>query len=104
LVLTLKDIETFKYGVSPNKLFDYMAAGKPVICAVGGETKQIVLDAEAGLVVAPEDAAAMAEAMMRLSGSPSDRDRLGRNGRNYVSRFHSREQLASSLFNSLVPH
>ncbi len=104
LVITLKDVEAFKYGVSPNKIFDYMAAGRPVICAVGGEMMQMIHDADAGLVVAPEDPAAMAEAIVQLYESPVERDRLGENGRQYVRRFHSREQLASRLFDSLVTH
>ena len=53
-VHVLADVPLFRYGVSPNKLFDYMAAGIPVITNTPGEVQELVAEAGAGLAVAPE--------------------------------------------------
>ena len=46
--------------VYPNKVFDYMAAGRPVILAIDGVIRQVVEQAEAGVFVSPGDASALA--------------------------------------------
>ena len=51
---TLADVPLFRFGVSPNKLFDYMAAGLPVVTNCPGEVEEIVRDASAGLAVQPD--------------------------------------------------
>ncbi len=51
----LADVPLFRYGVSPNKLFDYMAAGLPVVTNCPGEVEAIVTSAEAGIAVEPDE-------------------------------------------------
>src|SRR4029077_2279311 len=55
------------HGVRPSKLFEGMAAGKPVVLAGDGEVKQLVAQAECGLVVPPEDPRALAGAIGKLT-------------------------------------
>ena len=57
LYIGLRNRPLFRFGVSPNKLFDYMAAGRPVVFA-GRPMNDIVAEAGAGLSVAPGDPAA----------------------------------------------
>ena len=50
----------------PSKMFEAMAAGKPVILGVEGEAKEILLANQAGLAVRPEDPEAMMAAILKL--------------------------------------
>lgn len=58
-----------------------MAAGKPIILGVGGESKEILLSSRAGLAIQPEDADALASSILSLQKEPSLCRALGRNGR-----------------------
>jgi len=92
-VITLKNIHLFKYGVSPNKLFDYMASALPVISCIGGDMGEVVKEAGAGFNIPPEDGAALAEAAVKLMNSSElERKNMGINGLNYVSKYYSREK------------
>jgi glycosyltransferase involved in cell wall biosynthesis len=87
----------YRFGVSPNKLYDYMAAGRPVLFAAAA-ANQPVRDADCGCTVAPEDPTALAEAIRSLAGrSPGERARLGANARAYVERHHAYDRLADEL-------
>ena len=66
---------------SPNKLFDSLAAGRPVVVNVDGWLRSIVEDNRAGLYVPAGDADALADALVRLAREPELREELGRNGR-----------------------
>lgn len=101
LVITLRSVDLFSYGVSPNKLFEYMASGKPVLCAVNGEVANLVTRADAGMVVEPENPEALARAALSLM---TDRDKCsayGANGRKYVAENFSRSRIVDSLVSIL---
>jgi glycosyltransferase involved in cell wall biosynthesis len=92
----------YRFGVSPNKLYDYMAAGRPVLFAADA-ANQPVEEADCGRTVPPEDPAALAEAIRSLAAcTPGERVRLGANGRAYVERHHSYGRLAGELAEILV--
>jgi len=61
----------------PNKVFDYMAAARPVVLAIDGPIRQVVEEAGAGIAVPPGDAQAMARAVTRLADDPELRRRTG---------------------------
>lgn len=97
----LKREPLFKYGVSPNKLFDYMFAGKPVIYAVNSGNIP-VNEANCGISVEAEDSQAIADAILKLYNMPSEqRKKLGENGRKYVLKNHTSEILAERIINIL---
>jgi glycosyltransferase involved in cell wall biosynthesis len=81
----LRDRPIFE-GALPTKLLEAMAAGRPVLLSARGESERLVEDAEAGLVVPPGDAAALADAMRRLHSARSALGALGAAGRSYVER------------------
>lgn len=81
----------------PVKMFSYMACQKPVMLALEGEAAELALASDSGLVVAPEDPAALAEAVVQLRDDPDLRRRLGRNGRQLVEEHYSRAALAAQL-------
>ena len=102
-LMVLREAPLFSFGVSPNKLFDYLAAGLPVVCNVPGEVAQMLSQAHAGVQAADASAMALAEAVSALAGLDArERRERGRSGRDWVERTHSRQILASSLENGLA--
>jgi glycosyltransferase involved in cell wall biosynthesis len=101
-ILTLRNIPSFTYAVSPNKLFDYMAAGLPVICAVAGECAEIITESGGGIAVPPEDPEALVNALLYFYNLPlKERERMGQLGRQYVITNHSRPKLAEKLMKAI---
>jgi glycosyltransferase involved in cell wall biosynthesis len=92
----------YRFGVSPNKLYEYMAAGRPVLFAADA-ANQPVREADCGRTVEPEDPAALAAAIRSLIAcSAAERARLGANARAYVERHHDYARLAGELSEVLL--
>jgi glycosyltransferase involved in cell wall biosynthesis len=100
-VIDHPDSPLYRWGVSPNKLFDYLAVGRPIICGIeAGGTP--VEEAAAGLVIPPGDPAAMADAIRQLAQSPiTDRLAMGERGRAYAALHHDYARLAEQLEETL---
>jgi len=93
----LQDLPLYRYGISLNKLFDYLAARKPIILA-GNPVNNPIEEAHCGLTVPPQDTNALAEAVIKLyQMSPEERESLGRRGREYVEKHHAIPVLAERL-------
>lgn len=95
-IAILKPIELYK-TTYPNKVFDYMAAGKPILLAIDGEIRRVVEAAGAGLFCQPGDPQAMANAACRLADDPSQARAMGVAGRKYIEVHFNRQQLAEQL-------
>ena len=91
----LADVPLFRYGVSPNKLYDYLAAGLPTITNTPGEVTALLSAADAGIPVAPEGIANGVLAMSRSSSE--ERQRWSENGRAWMAVNRSRRALAARL-------
>ncbi|TPG12976.1 glycosyltransferase WbuB [Sphingomonas koreensis] len=88
----------FRFGVSPNKLFDYLIAGKPIIYGIDSGEYQPIKEFSAGLQVPPQDAAALADAILRLHSLPAEeRLLIGENGRRAALEHHEYRMLAEKL-------
>lgn len=83
--------------VYPNKVFDYMAAGRPVLLAIDGVIREVVEDAGAGIYVPPGDASALAKAAEKLADNRQEASAMGMRGREYVQAHFDRETLAKNL-------
>lgn len=92
-IATLQNIPMFN-TTYPNKVFDYMAAGRPVVLGIGGVIAEVVERAHGGIVVTPEDDRAMARAIKRLADDGELRRQMGRDGRSYVQTHFERERQA----------
>lgn len=95
-IAILRPIEAFK-TTYPNKVFDYMAAGRPVILAIDGVIREIVEKAEAGIFVPPGNPEALAMAVRRLVNARDQGVRMGRAGRACVEEFFDRKVLATKM-------
>lgn len=83
--------------VYPNKVFDYMAAGRAVILAIDGVIREVIESAGAGIFVQPGDAAALAQAILTLAENPERAREMGKLGRRYVEAHFDRSALAEQL-------
>jgi glycosyltransferase involved in cell wall biosynthesis len=101
LVFVLRDVGVFKYGISSNKLFDYLASAKPVLFACD-TPNNMVEETGAGVSVPPENPAALADAIVHLYEMPPDqRAAMGQRGRAYVEQHHDYALLARRLMHLL---
>lgn len=97
-LMVLRETPLFSFGVSPNKLFDYMGAALPVVCNVPGEVEAMVREAGAGVQAASGSGEDLAAAVTRLADRTSEeRATMGQSGREWVSREHGRKILAERL-------
>lgn len=101
----LKKEQLFQYGVSPNKLFDYMYSGKPIIHAISTKNDIVSLSG-CGIAIEAEDSQAIANAVEEIYRmSSEDRDKMGQRGRDYVIKNFTYSALAeklSSIIESLL--
>ena len=96
-VFILRNLPLYKYGISLNKLFDYLALGKPIILA-GNPVNNPVKESNCGLTVPPEDPKALAEAIIKIyKMPPEEREEMGRRGRKYVEKYYSIPILVDKL-------
>lgn len=65
----LANIPAFYYGTSPNKFFDYVASGLPVLCNYPGWIAELIDEFNCGFSVPPEDRSAFADALIRAADS-----------------------------------
>ncbi|NAS16344.1 glycosyltransferase [Clostridium butyricum] len=97
----LKKQNLFNYGVSPNKLFDYMMASLPVIYAVEASNDP-VKDSNCGISVPAENPEAVVEAVVKIKNlSEEEKIKMGGNGKKYVLDNHMYEGLADKFLNAL---
>jgi glycosyltransferase involved in cell wall biosynthesis len=83
--------------VSPLKVFEYMAAGLPVVCSGVEQITDLVEDGVTGMLFEPEDVDALARLLERLAGDPDLRVRLGSAGRARVMAGHTWDAVAQRV-------
>jgi len=100
-VIALTETPLYQYGISPNKLFDYMLAGLPVVMA-GNSPNNPVSNSNGGIVVPYDDAEGMAKGLMDLAADRDKARAMGLKGRQYVTEYHSSAFLASRMEEALL--
>ncbi len=94
LYIGLQSQPLFRFGISPNKLIDYMRAGKPIIHAIDAGN-DMVKTLNCGISIAPEQPQLLAEAIGNLSlKSEAELIEMGSRGRDYVIQNHDYKVLA----------
>ncbi len=87
----------YKYGVAANKIFDYMYAEKPILQAIDSKFN-IIDQAICGICVESENPRKIADAILELYTMPDEkRNKLGKNGKEYVLKYHTYDVLAKQL-------
>lgn len=101
-VITVRGLpRLYRYGISMNKLFDYLAAARPIVIASNAANNP-VHDAGAGITVPPEDPETLAQGILAVYRmSPQERHHLGNAGRRYVEKHHNWNRLAARMATTL---
>ncbi|MHB9002569.1 MAG: glycosyltransferase family 4 protein [Coriobacteriia bacterium] len=86
---------------SPNKFFDALASGRPVIVNQPGWTRDLVLDNEIGAAITAGDGEALARVIIDLADDPERRARMGRNARELAEREFDRDDMDDRLLGIL---
>lgn len=90
-----------KYGISPNKVFDYMAGARPVIWTTNSANNPVA-EAHCGISVPPEEPGKLAKAIMKLCDlSDRERQEMGMRGHEYVMKYHSVPVLVNTLLEAI---
>lgn len=97
VIVTLSNEEILKVTL-PAKVQSYMAAGKPIIGAISGEGKKIIVESKSGLVGEAEDHVVLAKNIIKLyEMNEEERNELGKNGKSYFKENFTREKLLRQL-------
>jgi len=99
-VAILKPLEMYR-TTYPNKVFDYMAASKPVLLAIDGVIRTVIEDAHAGMFVPPGNPSSLADAVLYLKNHPEISFEMGLLGRKYVSAHFNRSYWTKVFLNIL---
>ena len=93
----LANIPAFYYGTSPNKFFDYIAAGRPVLNNYPGWLADMIKENNCGVVVEPENPEAFADGIVYLADNPELREVFGRNARILAEKEFDRDKLGAQF-------
>lgn len=87
----------YRFGISMNKIFDYLAAARPIVISVDAPNNPVA-KAGAGITVAPENPQALADAIISLASLPADeRAKMGDAGRRHLEENYDMGRLAARL-------
>lgn len=100
-MMLLANVPAFYYGTSPNKFFDYISAGLPVVNNYPGWLADLIQENECGAVAPPENCHAFAETLIRLADDRAGLAAMGRRARKLAEREFNRGQLADAFVDFL---
>src|SRR5699024_5769242 len=93
----LANVPAFYYGTSPNKFFDYIAAGLPVINNYPGWLAGMIEEHQLGFAVPPEDPTAFADALEAAAADKTALKEMGARSRQLAEQEFAREKLAGEF-------
>jgi glycosyltransferase involved in cell wall biosynthesis len=104
-MMVLKNVPAFYYGTSPNKFFDYIASGLPILNNYPGWLAGMISENKMGEVVEPDNAKAFAEALVKMVDNPAILEEYSKNARAFAEKEFDREKLGNrfvSFFEKVV--
>ena len=100
-LMILDNIPAFYYGTSPNKFFDYISLGLPVINNYPGWLAEIITQNQCGIAIPPENPEAFADSLIKLKDNPNLREKMGKNGRQLAENEFDRNRLGERFVDVL---
>ncbi len=100
-LMILANVPAFYYGTSPNKFFDYIASGLPVLNNYPGWLADMINRRECGLAVPPDNPVAFADALIALADDPAKRLQMGRAARTLAEKEFDRNKLGNTFVDFL---
>ncbi len=96
-MMILSNIPSFYYGTSPNKFFDYLASGLPVLNNYPGWLADMIKECDCGLAVNPNDPKAFVNAIVRMRDDKQRLAQMGLNARKLAQDKFSRDNLGAQV-------
>jgi glycosyltransferase involved in cell wall biosynthesis len=90
----LANVPAFYYGTSPNKFFDYIAAGVPVLNNYPGWLADMIEREQCGYAVPPADPVAFADALIDAADKRSELPKMGKRAKALAMREFDRDKMA----------
>jgi len=103
-LMILANVPAFYYGTSPNKFFDYIATGLPVLNNYPGWLAELIKINNCGIAVAPDDPAAFAAALIYMAEHRQELKKMASNAKSLAYREFSRDKLADDFISFLESH
>ena len=100
-LMILEDIPAFYYGTSPNKFFDYIALGLPVINNYPGWLAELIIKNNCGIVIPSNDPVAFSDSLIKLKEDPKTTMEMGKNSIILAKDSFNRDKLSSQFVNFL---
>jgi glycosyltransferase involved in cell wall biosynthesis len=100
-MMILKNVPSFYYGTSPNKFFDYLACGLPVLNNYPGWLADMIRAKDCGRVVPPADPAAFADAVVWLRDHRREGSEMGQQARTLAETQFSRDLLGEAFVHAV---
>lgn len=100
MLITLKDNKTLSYTL-PGKIQSYMAAGKPIIGSINGETKRVIEESKCGFCCVAEHYKGLAQLILEFMDM-ADKDGMSSNALSFYKRNYSKERFMSLLDETLM--
>jgi glycosyltransferase involved in cell wall biosynthesis len=100
-LMLLADVPAFYYGTSPNKFFDYISAGLPVLNNYPGWLAGLIEENQCGIAVPPGQPEVFADALEKLSDDADRCCEMGRQARRLAEQRFDRLRLAAEFVNLL---
>ena len=101
-IQSLENVSAFYFGTSPNKFFDYLAAGLPVLINYPGWLAETITQAGCGYVVKPDCPEAFANALERAASDPEELRVMGRRGYELARSKFSRDLLSRQFIDWII--
>jgi len=92
-LMILANVPAFYYGTSPNKFFDYIALGLPVVNNYPGWLADMITVADIGLAIEPNNSQEFADALIYLAENPGKRKEMGKCARKFAEKNFNRQHL-----------
>jgi glycosyltransferase involved in cell wall biosynthesis len=96
-MMILANVPAFYYGTSPNKFFDYIAAGLPVLNNYPGWLAELIVENDCGLVIPPDNSEAFADALEYLADHPEEMSEMSRNAHMLAEKSFDRKMLSDDF-------
>ena len=96
-LMTLANVPAFYYGTSPNKFFDYISCGLPVLNNYPGWLADLINQHGCGVAVAPEDPKGLADALQNMASNKISLKEMGQNGKQLAKQQFNRDDLSDQF-------
>ena len=100
-LMILANVPAFYYGTSPNKFFDYLAVGLPVLNNYPGWLAELISQADCGYAIHPDDPTVFADALVNAAGSKERLTAMGARAQALGRTVFDRKRLADDFVNCL---